>query len=83
MQRPTTLLIRDHLEWLIESATEQTRGDISKAAKLLGVDRGTLSHWVNHGLTKKYYRSGDNDAARSAAVPHAREVPEGNVGAGA
>lgn len=56
MKQPETLLIRDHLEWLVQRATDQTRGDIKAAAKLLGVDRGTLSHWVNHGLSKKYYR---------------------------
>lgn len=62
VRRPSSLLIRDHLEWLVERATSRTRGDISAAAKLLGVDRTTLSQWVNHGLSKKYYSAGKHDS---------------------
>ena len=50
------LNISRNTERLMDLALDQTRGDISAAAKLLGIDRGTLSHWVNHGLKKKYRR---------------------------
>lgn len=44
--RPKGFLLVDHVEWLIEVATRRTRGNVTEAAKLLGVDRGTVYDWV-------------------------------------
>lgn len=67
MKRPESLLIREHLEYLVQQATDQTHGDISAAAKLLGIDRTTLSRWVNHGLKKTYYRGDATSGASSTS----------------
>jgi DNA-binding NtrC family response regulator len=69
MERPTSLLVREHLEWLVETATERTRGNIKEAAKLLGVDRTTLSHWVNRGLSRKYYSGAASEPAEARSEP--------------
>lgn len=63
VNRPTSLLIREHMEYLIQQATDRTRGNITEAAKLLGVDRTTLSHWVNRGLSRKYYVGAKSEPA--------------------
>lgn len=74
---PRSLLVRDHLEWLIERATSRTRGNISEAAKLLGVDRTTLSHWVNRGLSGKYCAGASSAPAQAPLSPHVAEA-QGN-----
>lgn len=54
MPRPSSLLVREHLDWLLETASERTRGNVSAIAQLLGVHRGTVHNWVKAERTVNY-----------------------------